>query len=141
MRLDTGCESALEWASVKAMAHRTSVTRDVSIGLSSVSIHYSRRCSTRRPKPTKVEIGVHDEQIFSGEGGLLGNGVLSKFRVTIDTPGRRVILDKARLAPELDPVNAGATPGASGGADLKAYCTVPTIKGFEGFLFERLLIG
>jgi hypothetical protein len=38
---------------------------------------------------------VHNQQIFSGERGLLGNGVLSQFRVTIDTPGRRVILENS----------------------------------------------
>ena len=94
MRLDTGCESAVEWAPGKAMEHRDSVTHDVSIGLSSSSIHYVHAdVQLGGQSLTKVEIGVHDQQIFSGEGGLLGNGVLSKFRVTIDTPGRRVILD------------------------------------------------
>ena len=40
-----------------------------------------------------VTTGVHTEPIFSGEAGLLGNGLLSKFRLTIDQPGNRVIFE------------------------------------------------
>jgi len=94
MRLDTGCESALEWAPGKAMANRDPGARDVSIGLSSASIRYIHAdVQLGSHKLRGVEIGVHPQQIFSGERGLLGNGVLSQFRVTIDTPGRRVILE------------------------------------------------
>jgi predicted aspartyl protease len=95
MRLDTGCESALEWAPSKAMVRRDPATRDASIGLSSASIDYiCADVQLGSQKLRGVDIGVHDQQIFSGERGLLGNGVLSQFRVTIDTPGRRVILEK-----------------------------------------------
>lgn len=95
VRLDTGCDSALEWAPGGAMARRDPGTRDTSIGLSSASITYIRAdVQLASHKLSGVEIGVHRQQIFSGERGLLGNGVLSQFRVTIDTPGRRVILDK-----------------------------------------------
>jgi predicted aspartyl protease len=96
MRLDTGCESALEWAPGKAMAHRDPRTRNVSIGLSSASIrtiHADVQLGSH--SLSGVEIGVHNQQIFAGERGLLGNGVLSQFRVTIDTPGRRVILENS----------------------------------------------
>jgi hypothetical protein len=40
-----------------------------------------------------VITGVHREPIFPGEAGLLGNGLLSKFRLTIDQPGNRVIFE------------------------------------------------
>jgi len=40
-----------------------------------------------------VTTGVHTEPIFQGEAGLLGNGLLSKFRITIDQPGNRVIFE------------------------------------------------
>ena len=96
MRLDTGCESALEWAPGKTMAHRDPGTRDVSIGLSNGSIRYIHAdVQLGSHKLNGVEIGVHPQQIFSGERGLLGNGVLSQFRVTIDTRGRRVIFEKS----------------------------------------------
>jgi Aspartyl protease len=96
MRLDTGCESTLEWAPAKAMAHCDPGTRDVSIGLSNASIRYIHAdIQLGSHGLSRVEIGVHKQQIFSGERGLLGNGVLSQFRVTIDTPGRRVILENS----------------------------------------------
>jgi len=96
MRLDTGCESALEWAPGKAMARRDPGTRDMSIGLSNASIGYIHAdVRLGRHSLSRVKIGVHNQQIFSGERGLLGNGVLSQFRVTIDTPGRRVILENS----------------------------------------------
>jgi hypothetical protein len=43
-----------------------------------------------------VTTGVHEEQIFPGEAGLLGNALLSKFRLTIDEPRSRVIFEKVR---------------------------------------------
>jgi len=96
MRLDTGCESALEWAPGKAMARGHPGTRDVSIGLSNASIGYIHAdVRLGSHSLSRVKIGVHNQQIFSGERGLLGNGVLSQFRLTIDTPGRRVILENS----------------------------------------------
>ena len=44
-----------------------------------------------------VTTGVHTELIFSGEAGLLGNGLLSKFRLTIDEPGNTVIFENPIL--------------------------------------------
>jgi hypothetical protein len=92
MRLDTGCDTALEWV-VTGMEKRW--TGRNSIGLSGTS--------TRLIK-TSVQLGkqyfnavttvVRREQIFPGEAGLLGNGLLSKFCLTIDQPGSRAILQK-----------------------------------------------
>jgi hypothetical protein len=93
MRLDTGCDACLDW--VVSDADKRSLER-TSIGLSPSS----RKCIL-----TTVQIGnrrftipaaIHREPIFSGEGGLLGNGLLSKFRLTIDEPGGRVILERNR---------------------------------------------
>ena len=79
----------------KAMARRDPGTSNVSICLSSASIDYIRaNVQLAATSLSGVEIGVHNQQIFSGERGLLGNGVLSQFRVTIDTLGRRDILEK-----------------------------------------------
>ena len=92
MRLDTGCDTALEWV-VTGMEKRW--TGRNSIGLSGAS--------TRLIK-TSVQLGkqhfnavttvVRREQIFPGEAGLLGNGLLSKFCLTIDQPGNRAIFQK-----------------------------------------------
>jgi hypothetical protein len=93
IRLDTGCDACLAWV-VGHPGKR--LTEGTSFGLS----HFSRNCVE-----TTVQIGkqhfvvaaaVHEKPIFSGEGGLLGNGLLSKFRLTIDEPGDRVIFERNR---------------------------------------------
>ncbi len=82
MRIDTGCDSPLQWV-VKARAGQrlggpsigvisgsmTSATTDVQLG----SAHFSA-----------VKTGLHRRQLFPGEDGLIGNGLLSEFLVTID---------------------------------------------------------
>jgi hypothetical protein len=91
MRLDTGCDAALEWVISTTDKRRTGQS---SIGLSGGSV---RRINTSIQLGKKfcnaVTTGVHREQIFPGEDGLLGNALLSKFRLTIDQPGKRVILE------------------------------------------------
>ena len=91
MRLDTGCDTALEWV-VSGTEKRRS--RTTSVGLSGVSIRYINT-SVQLGKQcfNTVTTSVHKEQIFSGEAGLLGNGLLSKFRLTIDQPRNRVIFE------------------------------------------------
>jgi hypothetical protein len=93
MRLDTGCDACLDWV-LSGPGKR--LTKGTSFGLS----HFSGKCVK-----TNVQIGeqrfmvaaaVHEEPIFSGEGGLLGNGLLSNFRLTIDEPGNKVIFERNR---------------------------------------------
>jgi len=92
MRLDTGCVSALQWVAKGARPVGTKAA--VSVGLTELNI---------RTTPTRVRLGaeefesvptgLHDSEIFSGEAGLLGNGLLSEFeRVTIDTKASRLVL-------------------------------------------------
>jgi hypothetical protein len=93
MRLDTGCDSALEWV---VSEPKTGAHEQTSIGLS----HSARPCMQATVQIGKqhftIPAAIHEEPIFSGEGGLLGNGLLSKFRLTIDEPGNRVIFQKTR---------------------------------------------
>ncbi len=43
----------------------------------------------------EVKTALHGREIFPGEAGLLGNGVLSRFAtMTIDLPKMRVVLTK-----------------------------------------------
>jgi hypothetical protein len=42
-----------------------------------------------------VPLKMHARAIFPGEAGLLGNAALSKYRVTIDGIGKRLMLDPA----------------------------------------------
>jgi len=91
MRLDTGCDSALEWTVGQAKVSRN---HDTSVGLTSVpvrTIYTNVQLGTRSLNGVKT--GVHDQQIFPDEAGLLGNAMLSGFRVTVDTPGHRLILE------------------------------------------------
>jgi hypothetical protein len=92
MRLDTGCDSALEWVVNRS---RTRQTAGQSIGLSTASAHCIK-ASVQLGKSSfnQVMVGIHAKPMFPGEDGLLGNGLLSKFSVTIDGPGSRVILEK-----------------------------------------------
>ena len=90
MRLDTGCDAALEWVISGTEKRRTGR----SFGLSGVSVrHINTFVELGKQSFNAVNTGVHREQIFPGEDGLLGNGLLSKFRLTIDQPGNRVILE------------------------------------------------
>jgi aspartyl protease len=94
MRLDTGCDSALEWVVTGRQKRRMS---GPSIGLSGASVHYINT-SARLGKHcfNDITAGVHTKQIFPGEDGLVGNGLLSKFCLTIDERRGRVIFQKAR---------------------------------------------
>jgi hypothetical protein len=93
MRLDTGCDACLDWV-VSGPGKR--LTERTSFGLS----HFSGKCVNATVQIGKqrfiIPAAVHEEPIFSGEGGLLGNGLLSKFRLTIDEPGDRVIFESNR---------------------------------------------
>ena len=94
MRLDPGCDVAMEWVMSKAEKRPTG---ESSIGLSGksprclrTSVQLGKQCFKA------VTLGVHTEPIFPGEAGLLGNGLLSKFRITIDQPGKRVIFENQK---------------------------------------------
>lgn len=90
MRLDTGCSSSLEWVASERKLCRTGYT---SIAASTGS----PRCIQTHVKLgneqfTGVRTGLHSRSLFSGEAGLLGNGLLSKFCITIDADRSKLIL-------------------------------------------------
>jgi len=94
MRLDTGCDAALERVVSGTEKWRTGRS---SIGLSGVSVrHINTSVQLGKQWFNAVATGVHREQIFPDEAGLLGNGLLSYFRLTIDEPRRRAIFEKVR---------------------------------------------
>ena len=92
-RLDTGCTDALHWTF--AGEKSAVVSRTTSIALTSANASGSDGATVQLGDKTLHNIGVvmHAQPIFSGEAGLLGNKLLSQFRVTIDVPHHRVILD------------------------------------------------
>ena len=92
MRLDTGCSSALEWVVTDAKLRRASGTSVAAAAGSRAHIHTDVLLGSERLSAVKT--GVHQQPIFSGEAGLLGNGLLSQFRVTVDAGKSRLLLDR-----------------------------------------------
>jgi hypothetical protein len=43
----------------------------------------------------QVKTALHGRALFEGEAGLLGNGLLSRFLVTVDWPKQQVLFDEA----------------------------------------------
>ncbi len=93
VRLDTGCASALQW--VSARLRPGDCKTQVAIGLAEVSIPQAQTTvEIGHQKFTEVPTGLHENAIFAGEAGLLGNGLLARFSsITIDTKARRLILE------------------------------------------------
>ncbi|MBU6411288.1 MAG: retropepsin-like domain-containing protein [Verrucomicrobia bacterium] len=95
-RVDTGCATALQWMTTSVPLKQC--TRKVAIGLAKLNIPQAQTTvslggQTFRNVPT----GLHREAIFEGEAGLLGNGLLSRFKtVTLDTVSNRLILGGLR---------------------------------------------
>ncbi|HYR58607.1 MAG TPA: aspartyl protease family protein [Chthoniobacteraceae bacterium] len=93
VRLDTGCDEALQW--VTAASPSNVSTRTVSIGLSDSSLSYTTtKVKIGEQLFNGVRTGVHRREIFPGESGLLGNGLLSRFRLTIDGLGHEVVFER-----------------------------------------------
>lgn len=90
MRVDTGCDSALEWVINGAADQRRSGT---SIGLTNIrSRSLVAEVQLGSHTLPGVKTGLHAQQMFPGEAGLLGNALLARFCVTIDAPSSRLLL-------------------------------------------------
>ncbi len=100
VRMDTGCASSLHWVVGKDIP--TARNEKVSVGLAPLCIPWETT-SVRlgRTDFQHVPTGLHRGRIFNGEDGLLGNGLLAQFdRVTIDVPGRKLVLEKIKSITE-----------------------------------------
>lgn len=92
MRLDTGCSGALEWVVAGAKLRREIGT---SIAAAAVSRqHIQTEVFLGSERMSAVKTGVHSQPLFTGENGLIGNGLLSQFRVTVDASGARLLLQR-----------------------------------------------
>jgi hypothetical protein len=81
-RVDTGCNDAVHWVVPRTTEKRR---RGATIGFLDEDhdlTHATVRLGER--ELAEVETSLHGEPLFPGEAGLLGNGVLSKYRVTFD---------------------------------------------------------
>lgn len=92
MRLDTGCASALQWVTSQVSSNRCS--HQIAIGMAKVSIpQIETTVQIGNAQFKAVPTGLHGKEIFAGESGLLGNGLLSRFSlVTVDASAGRLIL-------------------------------------------------
>jgi hypothetical protein len=92
VRLDTGCATALQWVTSGQVACEQS--QKPAIGLAALAIpRVETTVSLGGRYFGHVLTGIHRQPIFAGEAGLLGNGLLSRFKtVTIDARAGRLIL-------------------------------------------------
>ena len=90
LRLDTACNSALEWVVTGDEAKKLGLPATGLNGNSVRELHTDLQLGTKRMAAVKT--GIHTEPLFAGETGLIGNGVLSRFTVTIDSAKKRCLL-------------------------------------------------
>jgi len=93
LRLDTGCSSALEWSCGSRYLQKS--------GKSTIAL----KTGSMQTQPLPVQIGslqipqvpagLHAEPFFAGESGLIGNGLLSQFVVTINAAQQVCYLKQA----------------------------------------------
>jgi hypothetical protein len=97
VRLDTGCATPLQWVTSDVKPEQCS-NRQMAIGLTEISIPQTKAAvGLGEYKFQDVPTGLHQQAIFPGEAGLLGNGLLSRFSsVTIDCKRGRLILSGHR---------------------------------------------
>jgi hypothetical protein len=95
-RFDTGCNDALHW--VVPRPQERGRRGGVSIGfVTNPNDTTLMTVSLGAQSVEKVKTSLHGRPLFEGEAGLLGNGLLSHFLVTVDWPNQQVILsDSAR---------------------------------------------
>jgi predicted aspartyl protease len=93
VRLDTGCAKPLHWVT-KDIRRETS-SPQVCIGLADVQVPFATATvQIGKERIDSVEVGLHKHEIFVGEAGLLGNGLLSRYVVTLDARANHVVLAK-----------------------------------------------
>jgi len=92
VRLDTGCATALQWVTADAEVRAQSAIP--AIGLAGLAIPQTQTTVSLGGKQfDQLPTGIHRHAIFAGESGLLGNGLLNRFKtVTIDTKSARLVL-------------------------------------------------
>ena len=94
LRLDTGCNTALEWVVTGDKAKKLGLT---TLGLSAGSVpEFHTAVQLGAQRIAAVKTGIHTAQMFAGEAGLIGNGLLSRFQVTVDADKARMLLKSAR---------------------------------------------
>jgi hypothetical protein len=92
VRLDTGCASALHW--VSSNVRLNGCNQRIAVALTNIRIPVTE--TTVRIGNTRfgqVPTDLHSKAIFPGEKGLLGNGLLSRFKsVVVDSKNGKLHL-------------------------------------------------
>jgi hypothetical protein len=92
MRLDTGCSGALEWVMPGKQTRRRIGTSMAAATGSRTHIQTEVVLGTERIAGVKT--GLHPRPLFAGESGLIGNGLLARFRVTVDAAKKQLLLER-----------------------------------------------
>jgi hypothetical protein len=92
VRLDTGCATALQWVTADTKTFHQS--DKPAVGLTKLAIPQAETTVLLGTTHfDRVPTGIHHTAIFPDEAGLLGNGLLSRFKtVTFDTKSARLVL-------------------------------------------------
>jgi len=96
MRVDTGCDSALEWV-VSGKAANLGAGA-ATVGLANASTANALLAIQLGKLPLQAATGLHQQRFFSKEDGLMGNGLLSRFVVTLDIPHGRMVIEAGAMA-------------------------------------------
>jgi hypothetical protein len=92
VRLDTGCATALQWVDESARPAKARGAPAIGLAAGLPSCLATVQLGVMRFE--RVPTGFHRDEIFRGERGLLGNGLLARFsRVTIDSRAGRLVLE------------------------------------------------
>jgi hypothetical protein len=99
VRLDTGCRDGLHWVQRKKDSTGSALT-GTSLGLAwRPGIQSEVPARLGEVSLGRVRAVIHQREIFSREAGLLGNSCLSRYEVTIDPFGKRLLLRSLETAP------------------------------------------
>ena len=91
-RFDTGCNDALHW--VIPRPRERADRQGVSIGfVTNPKDTALMSVSLGSQTMDHVKTSLHARELFAREAGLLGNGLLSRFLVTVDCPNGLMVLD------------------------------------------------
>ena len=115
LRLDTGCASPLQWVTGKSV--NTASGDRLAVGLAELAIPMTRTTvQLGAAHFESVPTGLHRTPIFASEGGLLGNGLLSRFdSVTIDASHNKLWLGQPVTRPQpVTPVQKRQRPSPGG---------------------------
>lgn len=92
VRLDTGCASPLQWVTAGVQSKDCSQRPAIALSRFTVS-EFKSTVRLGKVEFQSVPIGIHADELFAGEAGLIGNGILSQFKtVTIDAKRDQLIL-------------------------------------------------